>query len=278
MNRQLEEQILRLYSSFEPLHLLSTLTTHLNQKSSTIQAPHVQIAQALLLKLPNEQGVKSPPSKVYKDFENRLLNLVEISTIKRLSTVNKNDFFQLKKEDEERYIKLNKYIDKIYEFSADSAINFFNILLDETQKREKKRRLLLNKLSTISGIKKLQTTYLNLISDNLKSVAYLEQIFRAKKYSRKEVLTLICTHYDINIAEIYTFESRDFSIKHGMDAKLVTKMIEKFSYGFGDLAEKSGEGLANSIVEKPLMRLNDGKFYCSMPELFFGFKVGALED
>jgi hypothetical protein len=269
MNREAEEKILRLYSGFEPLHLLSTLSVTHNQKASNILTEHIVVAQVLLLKSQQKSDIKSPPPKVYEDFQKSVIALdVETFVLPNISS--RNAFFELKNENEEAFSALEKALEKSYAFSLTTALEFFDLLLQKKQEREEKRQAVITKLSTMSGIKKLQTSYLKLIADDKESVTYLQQIFKAKKYSRKEVLALVCTHYDLNIADIYTFKVDEF-VADGLEVKYVRQMIEMLSFPFATLAQGSTEDLAHQVLEKPIIVLDDRHFFCALPELFFGF-------
>jgi hypothetical protein len=81
--------------------------------------------------------------------------------------------------------------------------------------------------------------------------------------------------------DIYTFSLDEFiaAYPNPIDREALLDVLQGWSLGFGDLAEHNAEHffLDNPVWTQPLIRLEDDRFFCPIPDLFQSFGLQMVE-
>jgi hypothetical protein len=96
-----------------------------------------------------------------------------------------------------------------------------------------------------------------------------------------EVKSLLMQHQIFAIIDLFTFTSEDLLelYDRDVDSDSFAAVVNTLTMSFGDLASHNSEHflLQNPIWRKPIIRVEDNKFFMPLPALFLGFGLDILE-
>lgn len=181
---------------------------------------------------------------------------------------------------------LFKDLDPIYEsslgFTATDAIKFFESLLSiiESKFTEKLEttKLILSQKSKKSLINIYHKTILNDESEEKANDFLKSEVF--KESSLKTLQSMLLTHQDLFIKDIFTFDSNSFADFLGWKEERVKNLLKCFSLDFGDLSDSKVEYVINDnpIWARPIINTSSNIFYCFTPQVFFSFVIKTLTN
>jgi hypothetical protein len=98
--------------------------------------------------------------------------------------------------------------------------------------------------------------------------------------SIENVKAMILSHSDLSLSGDYTYSANILAAETDLDAASITSVLDSLSLSFGDLADESVEHffLGNPVWTKPIIRLDDGEYFCAMPQAFFSFVFPILSE
>lgn len=188
---------------------------------------------------------------------------------------------QVKKITKELFGELDELYLASLGFTATQAISFFESLVTIAETRINVR---LKTLSTMIAFKDkrelVRHYYENILGQSPEeSEEFINsEIFR--KSTARDIFSMLLSHQDLFIKEIYKFEISKLVEFLKLDENCIKKMVEKFSFTYGDLAESPIEYIINDnpIWGKPLIKISDDVFYSFTPQMFFSFVLKTLTN
>lgn len=96
----------------------------------------------------------------------------------------------------------------------------------------------------------------------------------------QQMKAIMLSHSDLNLPNIFTFTASSISARMGVSEAKLEGVFRKLSLAFGDLALHQPEFLLldNPVWRKPLIALDQGRFFCSTPQVFFSFIFPIFDD
>lgn len=179
--------------------------------------------------------------------------------------------------------ELFRELDETYKsslgFTASQAILFFETLLDITESKLNARiqnSVLIMKHKSKKEV--VKTYYLTILNQAEKKAEEFINSDIFKQSSLKQLQSMLLSHQDLFLKDIYTFETLSIADYLKWDQSIIESLVRNFSLSFGDLADSPTEYIINDnpIWKKPLIKVEDGRFYCFAPQVFFSFGLRTL--
>ena len=106
------------------------------------------------------------------------------------------------------------------------------------------------------------------------------ELAQSENLSLEQIKSFILSHSDLTLPEDLTFDLSTLSSELGLPEESLSTALEKLSLSFGDLAEYRTEQLFlyNPVWTKPLIKLENGTFFCATPQVFFSFIFPIFEE
>ena len=189
-------------------------------------------------------------------------------------------FFQVKSISKELYKYFDELLEESYGFSASNVIDLFQLLIHEIEKANTKRYKILSSLYKIKNKRKLIFKYheeLNLPNENVKE--FIEN-YNIKSIPFKSLFSMLMFHYDLRLPEVYEFEPAHLAKKISIGEHEIEKILDRFSHSWGSLESNETEHLylANPVWLHPIIKLEQNKYFCAFPQVFFSFVLQSLDD
>lgn len=312
-------KIRKILIEYDPALLLSILASYgltapvgadgITKKDSefTIYQAHIEICQALALQFKNEDLQKKPfGPDVVQELWDALVELTQSQNYRNI-----NDLNEEHSDDEKSVILLQQWMrgntqmvrnwgyfsqvksiaTEIYQcfdnilktrrgFSVTDVIDLFQFLIDEVERKNTERFEKLSLLYKIKNKNELVYKYYELI--NLSKTDADEFISKIKidSISRKSLFSMLMSHYDLRLSDIYTFTTKYVLEKTSFDEPVVKKMLDEFSYAWGKLVSFETEHiyLSNPIWQHPIINLDNDRYFCVLPQTFFSFIIPSLDN
>lgn len=95
-----------------------------------------------------------------------------------------------------------------------------------------------------------------------------------------QMKSMLLSHSDLSLDDILTFDAGVLASETGIDASSIASALERLSLGFGDLEKCNPEHffLTNPVWTKPVIKLDDGRYFCAMPQAFFSFAFQVFAE
>ncbi|MEW6236153.1 MAG: hypothetical protein AB1656_12270, partial [Candidatus Omnitrophota bacterium] len=309
------KKIENLLNEFYPLAILSILSvynlfrlvTDSNQivtpRKPTLDQSHIELLQAFCLRIPaNKISYKPALPHQIQIINDLLISICDSFAGKRFSLLKDDRFAQNKSMMflQERirthtqrvrnwgyfeqvvdiskriYEPLNKRYETCIGISAIDIINFFYILIKQSETKicnhwdklsdvfkEKSIEKIISKYYKLFDLKGDQNELISFCNDNeINLVDYLK------------------SHSDILLVDYFSFRLSEISQEIQIPLESLQRFLPLLSMKFGDLSNEEPEHffLNNPIWKKPLIQLTKDKFFCSMPQVFFGFVIQILDS
>ncbi len=312
------DKIKDILTSYDPITLISTLASYgltvpvgkdgITKKDSEfeIRQAHIEVLQAFILQV-NPVNIKRVPfgPNVVSEIWEVLPALLEAHGFRRISELNidaaddekavnlvqqlirgntqvvRNWGFysqvrQISKEIYEHFDNL--FLDK-YGFKATNVMELFECLINTTEEKNLNRFQDLRKLRQTKDKKELVYKYHELIGQSKEDGDEFVHRVEIDSLNRKNLFSMLLSHYDLRLPGIYSFTVDDISAKLSVDKDMTHGILEAFAYSLGDLEDYETEYiyLSNPVWTRPLIRLEEGEYFCAIPQLFFSFIIPSLE-
>ena len=164
-------------------------------------------------------------------------------------------------------------------FSASSALDFFTVMVKTVEEKMNERLIKLAELYATKDACELIYKYHEWRGlEKAKADAFITNL-QVNKRDIDEVFAMVLSHADLCLSENYTFKKQVFSDALKLDDTVINKLLETFSFEFGDLKEENPDYifLANPIWQKPIIRISDSEIFCPIPYVFFSFAHTTLD-
>lgn len=159
-------------------------------------------------------------------------------------------------------------------------IETFDFLVTRTEEQVNKRWRRYKEIFSERTVEKVIRRYYEL-NPNLKDTPEgLIELARRENLSLEHVKSLILSHSDLRLPDDLKFSVVTLSTELGLPQEPLFAVLEKLSLSFGDLAHFSTEQffLNNPVWTKPLIKLENGVFFCATPQMFFSFVFPIFEE
>lgn len=270
------------------------------KKNSFLLQPHVELVQALALRTNYSHLSPSPaiPQKVQEIWDlSRVLG--ESFAMKRLVQIENSKteqdkailYFQERLRSHTHMVRnwgyyrrviaickrLFEPLNSVYEdelgISATELIGLFEYMVDNSEKQVNEHWHKFKPVFQSRSIDQAVYAYYNAVPDLEGSPDELIYYFRDNKAPLEAVYPMVLSHYDLRLPEIYTFSVESLAQEKDLDPKGLSNALSKISLSFGDLENANPEHffLGNPIWMKPLIKVDEANFFCSIPQLFFSF-------
>ncbi|MBD2093651.1 hypothetical protein H6F90_00585 [Trichocoleus sp. FACHB-591] len=316
-NESLAELVEKI-SSVDVLHLLSILTAYglsvgmdeagktVNKKNPTIHQSHVELVQALALRLPpSEQSSELVKSEQVQEVWDLLIsfdmafNLKRLVQIQNAKTEEKKAILHLQEWLRihtnivrnwgyfKRVISISKRLyselDPLFKASvgleATSIIDVFEYLVIYCEEVINERFHKMKRVFKARNIEEAIKTYHEMyqLPDSIEEAAAL---LREQGAKLEEVRFLILSHSDLFLVEAFSFTVEELGSEMNIETIALETVLSRLSYQFGELKDANPEHffLGNPVWTKPLIKLPTGNYFCVVPQVFFSFVFQTLDS
>ena len=182
----------------------------------------------------------------------------------------------------ELYCPFDAELLKARGFSVSSVINIFDAIYSKISSKLTTHQQFLANLFRESGQNKklLIENYHLLIGLDKEEADQFIQNFDTENISLHLIHSMIISHYDLRLSILCTFSSSDLTQSLGLAEDQVIAILDEYSLGWGALREDNTEHfhLSNPVWTKPVIKLDDGKYFCALPFGFSSFVIPCIES
>jgi hypothetical protein len=275
-------------------------------RDDSIMQPHIELIQALALQLRIEQqSLKlSGADKIQEIWDLLIENgtaffAQRLTQIKDAKTLEEKAILQIQERlrshthfvrnwgyyqrviriSRNLYAPLNALYERLIGFSASSVITTFEQLVAQTEKGLTSHLERFVEVLAATTVEHCALTYCKIFPDMKGTPDDLIRVVQKRRISLGQLKQLILIHADLQLTNIFTFSCSDLASKLDVCNEELQQVLNALSYRFGDLIEKNPRDffLSNPVWMKPIIRLEDDRYFCSMPQLFFGFVFRILD-
>lgn len=277
------------------------------EPETAVQQAHVELAQAVALTIPDDQLCDAPaiPDKVQEIWD-LLIALGKAFHLKRLvqrqhaRTEEQKGVLQLQEQLRlhtqfvrnwgyfKRVVAITRRLyaplDSLYQESvglgATQLIRLFEYLVNRSETAINERWQRLRPVASARTMEEAVVAYCAAVPEAEDTPEDLIRRFREQGVSREMVLSIVLSHYDLQLPEVFTFRVSEIAAETGLDAGALRQALPGLCYRFGELGEADHERffLGNPVWLKPLIQLSEDIYYCATPQVFFGFVFQILEE
>lgn len=212
--------------------------------------------------------------------DEKAVNLVQQSIRGNTQMVRNWGYFsQVTHISKEMYEPFDRQVKDKYGFTASNIIELFKYLINETEERSTKRFQDLKHLYKITDKKELVYKYHELIGQQAEDAESFINGIKIASLDRKTLFSMLMSRYDLRLSENYIFSVEEISNNLDINKVATKGILEEFAYSFGDLEGYDTEHiyLSNPVWLRPLIRIEEDKYFCAIPQLFFSFVIPSLE-
>ena len=212
--------------------------------------------------------------------DEKAINLVQQSIRGNTQIVRNWGYFsQVTQISQEIYEHFDNPLKDKYGFTASNVIELFKYLISEIEQRNSKRFQELKQLNQVKDKKELIYKYNELIGQQKEDAERFINGVEIDLLDRKTLFSMVMSHYDLRLPENYTFYVEEIFNDLGLDKAATKGILQEFSYSFGELERYDTEYiyLSNPVWLRPLIRIENDKYFCAIPQLFFSFVIPSLE-
>lgn len=307
-------QILRKYNPITILSIVSgySLTVGVSDQgvksNETPDSTHqfqVEILQALILQIDEVDIGKEPTDpKVVQDVIDELKVLGRTFSFSRMTSEitkfgeeekaiqqiqesvrsytqavrNWGYFSQVKTISTELYSYFDKELLDKTGVSATNIIDVFDFMLSSNEESLTARHQILQRIRRQKYTKDQLYIYADLVGQDREDINNLLKNESIPKLANQSTFAFILSHYDLQMSDLYIFNIKDISNSINITEEQTAIILNSFSYPLGGLKKHKTEYifLDNPVWEKPLIRLTDSEYFCSLPQVFFSFILLSL--
>lgn len=310
-------KIKELLVSCDPISMLSILASYgltvgvgdkgIQEKDSErkLQQFHVEICQALALQInpnnfqhqpvtpDNVQEMWTALSELMSASHFRGLEFSEgfsiqeaaIKQIQRMmmghtqAVRNWGYFSQVKSIAYELFSHFDDLAKSHYGFSCSNVIALFQRLIDETEHANTIRLQFFKDLYKLKDKTKLVIKYHELIGATPTAAKQFVETEQFRLMPFKALFSMLMSHHDLRLHESYEFSPQYLAEKLESDVTVFKGILDFFSYELGALRDYETEHLylSNPIWQRPIIKIEDEKYFCALPQMFFSFVLPSLD-
>jgi len=268
---------------------------------------HVELIQAVSLQIPEQQTRLSPPHphSIQQLFDT-LPELAQAFSFQRLGLVDKQAtdqqksviFLQELLRGHTQMVRNWGYFKRVVNIAkrlcqpinrlfcnqigltATELIETFEFLVTRTEEHVNQRLKKNAEIFSESTTEKIIRKYYELNRHLKDTPEALVELARRENLTIEQVMGSLLAHSDLTLADDLTFTISNLSRDLGLPQESLSAALDKLSLSFGDLAHSKTEQffLDNPIWTKPLIKLENGRFFCAMPQVFFSFIFPIFEE
>lgn len=188
-------------------------------------------------------------------------------------------FSQVKSISHELYGHFDGLLEKSNGFSCSNVITLFQLLIDEIELANTKRLKSFRDLYRLKDKTKLVINYHELIGASLAAAKQFIETENFRLMPFKALFFMLMSHYDLRLHEFYEFSPKDLAEKLKIDVTATKGILDFFSYELGALSDYETEHLylSNPIWLRLIIRIEDEKYFCALPQMFFSFVLPSLD-
>jgi hypothetical protein len=275
-------------------------------RNDSILQPHVEFIQALALQLHIEQQSSKPAGldeiqEIWdlliengKAFSaQRLIQMKDAQTPEEKAILqiqerlrnhthfvrNWGYYHRVIRISRDLYAPLDALYERLIGLSATSIISIFENIVTQTEERLSNHLQGFAEVLAATTVKHFALTYYKMFPDMKGTPDDLVRLIRKRHISLDQLKQLTLVHADLQLPNIFTFSRNDLASKLDVCTADLQEGLNALSYKFGDLIEKNPRHfyLSNPVWMKPTICLDDGRYFCPMPVLFFGFAFRILD-
>ncbi len=272
-----------------------------------ISQSHIEICQGLALQIcPDEFQYNPAPPAVIQELWDAVTELarahnfrdignnygeesVEEKAVRTLQHWMKSNtmmvrnwgyFFQVPAIAKELYGYFDDLLLEHYGYTANNIIDLFLLLIEETEKANTARFITLSKLRKVKNKRQLVHNYHKLIGAEGELFEEFFEKIDIKSLSLKQLFMLLLSHHDLSLSQNYEFHPAQIAQKLNITIEQTTNILNNFSLEWGSLEEYETEFLylANPVWLHPLLGLDESKYFCAFPQVFFSFIIPSLDE
>ncbi|ODA22222.1 hypothetical protein [Photobacterium damselae] len=276
------------------------------ESTSGVQQAHVELLQAILLKIPEDEvGLYPITPDVVQSVIDKLQEVSQAFAFSRMSdcSIELSDsesairliqeklrghtqivrnwgfYSQVKTVCKELYSDFDSLLSNKLGFTASDIIATFEALTDIMEDNLSHRFKVLSELNTAKKPFDLLLRYYQLIGQGQKEAEEFARQIDISRMSKQKVFAMCLSHFDLRMADYYLIDFNKVSETTDLELSTVKEIANLFSYSFGDLTNKETHFffLDNPVWHKPIIVSND-KYYCILPQLFFSFALDTLDE
>ena len=313
-------KIIEITKHYDPITLLAILSTYgltvgvcdkgiQKKKDSDFQIyqSYVELFQAIALQFkPDDLGIRPPNPEVVQELMDALTSVMRAFSYRRLNILTELDsdeeksvvllqemirgntqivrnwgyFSQVKSISQEIYGHFDDLLLANYGFSASNAIALFLLLMKKIEVANSDRYQILSKLYKSKSKEELIRKYYELMEEPAENPQTFMERIDIKSIPFKSLFALVLSHYDLRLGDIYEFYPNDLARELGIDANVIRKIFDNFSYKFGELVTHETEYLflSNPVWVRPIIKIGTDKYFCVFPLVFFSFIFHSLNS
>lgn len=188
-------------------------------------------------------------------------------------------FSQVKSISHELYGHFDGIIENSNGFSCSNVIALFQLLIEEIEQANTNRLQSLSHLYKLKDKAELVFKYHELIGESPEAAEQFIQHNKIHSVPFKALFFMMLSHYDLQLYELYTFSPKYLAEKLGADVSAIQNILDAFSYELGALESYETEylHLSNPIWLRPIIQIEDEKYFCALPQMFFSFVLPSLD-
>jgi len=311
------KKIMEILHRYDPFIILSLLSSYgltigvgddgIKTKDSDIKInqSHIEICQSLILQIPPEKLQRELfGPNITQELWDALIELISSHSYIGISegvddsgdgksirflrrrmmgntqmVRNWGFFSQVKIISQELYSHFDSQFELSFDFSVSNIIDLFQIMIDEMELANSLRYRALSELHGIKDKEKLILKYYELIGISSDMAKPFFEDMGFDSMSAESLFVVIVSHYDMRLNENYEFSINNLSKISGFNEVVVLAILDEFSYVLGDLQSFETEHLylSNPIWLRPLIKIEDGRYFCAIPQMFFSFIIPSLD-
>ena len=188
---------------------------------------------------------------------------------------------QVKRIARELYHPFDPQLREVRGFSPTDVIDVFEMIVTEIETRQITHHKTLNDVFSSSGEDKplLLENYCQLIGLENEEAERFSELPVLEEAPLDVVRRMLMAHHDLRLPLVYTFLASDLAASLGFDKGKVSTILDEYTLEWGALSECEAEHfhLSNPVWEKPLVKLEDGQYFCPYPVTFFSFVIPCME-
>ena len=273
---------------------------------SGVQQAHVELLQAILLKIPEDEiGLYPITPDVVQTVIDKLQEVSQAFAFSRFndSSIELSDsesaisliqeklrghtqivrnwgfYTQVKTVCKELYSNFDGLLSTKLGFTASDIIITFEALTDIMEDNLSQRFKVLSELTTAKKPFDLLLRYHQLIGQGQEEAEEFARQIDISRMSKQKVFAMCLSHFDLRMADYYLIDFDRVSETTGLEPSTVKEIANIFSYSLGDLENKETRFffLDNPVWHKPII-VSNNKYYCMLPQLFFSFALDTLDE
>ena len=297
---------LNYYGLFDPVDKI-TGVLRLDSDRETHQF-HVEILHALVLQIkPNELSSEPCNAAVVRRILDRVMTLCNTFNFHQLNPAgsdlphdeksvalaqqlmrsttqavrNWGYHSQVKKISRELYSRFDAQLLDARGFSVSEILDVFERIVAEIEVRQSTHAKTLSNLfnSCKTDISLLIKNYHELIGLDIHTADRLIKRVKEEQISLEGVRSIIASHYVMALPEVLTITASDLSNVLSIDEHRIIAILDEYSFALGALHEcdLGRFHLSNPVWQRPLLKLGNNKYFCSLAMVFFSFVIPCIE-